>query len=169
MNSWENFIVGYSEECLTAHMKTLILKWDSIKQALRKKGKVDSDGVVWVTCAYLATCIGCNVQTIKRTLKQMHEAGYIKKVYKNKSTPSQMLGIRMNECIYDAHFDPLPFRNKSNGQKKFFCLDCGSRNVEVKPVTYRVLCKACGSEHYQTHKGKAAETPRKVVYLDETS
>lgn len=169
MNSWENAITEYSEECLTPHMKILVLKWDRIKQQLRRLHRVDTDGVTWVTIPYLAKCCGCHNDTMKRTLKQMHEAGYIKKVYKNKNTPAQMLGVRMNECVYDAHFEPLPFKNKGNGQKKFFCLDCGSRNVEVKPVTYRVLCKACGSEHYQTHKGKAAETPRKVVYLDETS
>lgn len=163
IENWQGAILGYSEECLTPHMKILILKWDEIKRAMRRKGQVDEHGFIWVTVGYFSACCGCTHRTMQRTLDQMSKAGYIKKVYQNKGTQAQSMGVRMNECVYDAHFEPLLFRNKSYRQKKFFCLDCGSRNVDIQPEIYRVLCKDCGSFHYQNSKGKSAMKPRKEV------
>ena|SRR5215831_9991498 len=169
IEDWQDIILGYDEECLTPHMKILILRWDRIEEAATHHNKIDKHGYVWLPVPYIAKVCGCHKDTMIRTLAQMGAARYIDKDYKNRHTPQQTMGIKMMQCVYDAHFEPLPNTRKGNGQKKFFCLDCGSRNVEVKPKIYLVQCKSCGSEHYQTNKGKRAEQPRKEVYLSETS
>lgn len=142
-DSWAQDLLSIDEECLTPHMKILVLKWQTIQRAMKSKGQVDNNGVVWTSVGYIAKCCGCHYRTMRRTLTMMRKVGYIQVFYKNAGQANQEMGVLMMPCVYDLHFIELPNTNKGKGQRKYIeCPACKGRCVKTGYV--QVVCFDCG-------------------------
>jgi hypothetical protein len=141
-------------------MKCFVLKWPEIRYYLTKKGQTDKFGYTRVSLGYIATCLGVDWRTAQRLIEDMHTAKYLDKALKRTEGVFQEMRLKVQRCVWDCEFHTLPKTNKGRGQRKYLCADCGSRDVEVEAVRFKVLCYECGSVHYQDKDG------RKVMFHD---